>query len=69
LRIVSGSFEVLFGLSALLSPGLLIGALGTKSNIADMFLARVFGAATLALGIAAARPRPSGNDKRLRYCL
>jgi hypothetical protein len=31
----------------------LIGALGTESNIADMFLARVFGAATLALGIAA----------------
>ena len=51
--IVSGGFEALFGVSALAAPGLLIGALGTEANTADLFLARVFGAATLGLGIAA----------------
>jgi hypothetical protein len=53
LMIVSGSFEALFGLSALVAPGLLIGALSTEANTANMFLTRVFGAATLGLGIAA----------------
>ena len=53
LMIVSGGFEALFGLSALVAPGLLIAALGTEANTADIFLARVFGAATLGLGIAA----------------
>jgi hypothetical protein len=53
LMIVSGGFEALFGLSTLLAPGLLIGALGTEANTADIFLARVLGAATLGLGIAA----------------
>ena len=58
LMIVSGGFEALFGLSALVAPGLLIAALGTEANTADIFLARVFGAATLGLGIAVAGPRP-----------
>ena len=53
LLIVSGGFEALFGLSALLAPDLLIGSLGSESNSATIFLARVFGAATLGLGIAA----------------
>jgi hypothetical protein len=50
---VSGGFEALFGLSALIAPNVLLGALGTEPNIAGLFLARVFGAATLGLGIAA----------------
>ncbi len=53
LMIVSGGFEALFGLSTLLAPGQLIGALATEADIADLFLARVFGAATLGLGIVA----------------
>ena len=53
LMIVSGGFEALFGLSALVAPGLLIAALGTEANTADIFLVRVFGAATLGLGVAA----------------
>jgi hypothetical protein len=53
LMLVSGAFEALFGLSALLAPGLLIGALGTEPNEATVFLARVLGAATLAIGVAA----------------
>jgi hypothetical protein len=53
LMIVSGGFEALFGLSTLLAPGVVIGALGTEADTADLFLARVFGAATLGLGIAA----------------
>ena len=53
LMIVSGGFEAVFGLSALVVPGVLIGALGTEADTADLFLARVFGAATLGLGVAA----------------
>jgi hypothetical protein len=53
LMIVSGGFEALFGLSTLLAPGLLIGALRTEADTADIFLARILGAATLGLGIAA----------------
>jgi hypothetical protein len=53
LLIVSGGFEALFGLSALLAPSLLIGSLGAEPDVAALFLARVFGAATLGLGIAA----------------
>lgn len=53
LLIVSGAFEALFGLSALLAPDLLIASLGSEPNAATIFLARVFGAATLGLGIAA----------------
>lgn len=53
LMIVSGGFEALFGLSTLLVPDLLIGALGWEPNVATIFLARVLGAATLGLGVAA----------------
>ena len=53
LMIVSGGFEALFGLSTLLAPSVLIGALGTEADTADLFAARWFGAATLGLGIAA----------------
>jgi hypothetical protein len=53
LMIVSGGFEAAFGLSALLAPSLLIGSLGTEPDAAPLFLARVFGAATLGLGSAA----------------
>jgi hypothetical protein len=51
--IVSGGFEALFGLSALVAPNVLLSVLGTEATVAAMFLARVFGAATLGLGIAA----------------
>jgi hypothetical protein len=57
LMILSGGFEALFGLSALLAPGLLISALGAELNSAALFLARVLGAATLGLGIAAVLAR------------
>jgi len=53
LMIVSGAFEALFGLSALFAPGQLIAALGTDSNAGAMFLARILGAATLGIGVAA----------------
>jgi hypothetical protein len=53
LMIVSGGFETMFGLSTLLAPDLLIGSLGAQSGAATVFLARVFAAATLGLGIAA----------------
>ncbi len=53
LMIVSGAFEALFGLSALIAPDLLIGALGAEPNVSSVFLARILGAATLGLGVAA----------------
>ena len=53
LMIVSGAFEALFGLSALIAPDMLIGSLGTEPNAASIFLARILGAATLGLGVAA----------------
>jgi hypothetical protein len=53
LMIVSGGFEALFGLSTLLAPDVLIASLGTDPTVAAIFLARVFGAATLGLGTAA----------------
>ena len=53
LMLVSGAFEALFGLSALLAPGQLIAALGTESNEGAVFLARILGAATLGIGVAA----------------
>jgi hypothetical protein len=53
LMLVSGGFEALFGLSALLAPGQLIAALGTGSNDGAIFLARILGAATLGIGVAA----------------
>ena len=53
LMIVSGGFEALFGLSTLLAPDVLIASLGADATVAAIFLARVFGAATLGLGTAA----------------
>lgn len=53
LMIVSGTIEVLFGLSTLAAPDMLIGALAAEPNVPSIFLARVFGAATLGLGVAA----------------
>jgi hypothetical protein len=53
LMLVSGAFEALFGLSALLAPAILISAIGTESNEGAVFLARILGAATLGLGVAA----------------
>jgi hypothetical protein len=63
LMIVSGGFEALFGLSALVAPTVLLGALGTETSISGMFLARVFGAATLGLGIAALLARDQTETK------
>ena len=53
LMIVSGGFEALFGLSALLATTALVGGLGTGTDASVLFFARVLGAATLGLGIAA----------------
>jgi hypothetical protein len=53
LMIVSGAFEALFGLSAILATEALAGALGAGADPSAIFFARVLGAATLALGIAA----------------
>jgi hypothetical protein len=71
LMIVSGTFEALFGLSALIAPDMLVGSLGTDPNAASFFLARILGAATLGLGprfspattstAKAASPRPMGS--------
>jgi hypothetical protein len=63
LMIVSGGFEALFGLFALLATGLLIGALGTETGAAEVFFARVLGVATLALGIAALLARDQVETK------
>jgi hypothetical protein len=53
LMIVSGGFEAVFGASAIVAPDMLIGALGTEAGASAVFFARILGAATLALGIAA----------------
>jgi hypothetical protein len=53
LMIVSGAFEALFGLSALLAPDMLVAAIGAETGSTAIFLARLLGVATLALGIAA----------------
>lgn len=53
LMIVSGSFEAVFGLSALLATSALVAGLGVGADASAVFLARVLGAATLGLGIAA----------------
>jgi hypothetical protein len=63
LMIVSGAFEALFGLSALIAPGMLIAALGTEPNAASIFLARILGAATLGLGTAALLARNNLDGK------
>jgi hypothetical protein len=53
LMIVSGGFEAVFGASAIVAPDMLIDALGTEAGASAVFFARILGAATLALGIAA----------------
>jgi hypothetical protein len=63
LMLVSGAFEALFGLSALLAPAILIGALGTDSNDGAIFLARILGAATLGLGVGALFAREHVESK------
>lgn len=63
LMIVSGTFEALFGLSALIAPDMLVGSLGTDPNAASFFLARILGAATLGLGTAALLARNDLNSK------
>jgi hypothetical protein len=63
LMLVSGAFEALFGLSALLAPGQLIATLGTESNEGAVFLARILGAATLGIGVAALFAREHVESK------
>jgi hypothetical protein len=63
LMLVSGAFEALFGLSALLAPNMLIGALGTAPDPAAVFLARILGAATLGIGVAALLAREHIDNK------
>lgn len=53
LMIVSGGFEALFGASAILATPMLIGVLGTGADPSAIFFARILGAATLGIGIAA----------------
>ncbi|MGE5260926.1 MAG: hypothetical protein ACM3MH_08620 [Actinomycetota bacterium] len=57
LVIASGGFEALFGLSALLATAVLVGGLGTTPDPSVVFFARVLGAATLGLGVAALMAR------------
>jgi hypothetical protein len=55
LTIVSGTFEALFGVAAILATSMVTDALGigTGADPAAVFFARVLGAATLGIGIAA----------------
>ena len=53
LMIVSGAFEALFGIAAILATSMVVDALGTDADPAAIFFARVLGAATLGIGIAA----------------
>ena len=53
LMIVSGAFEALFGLSAMVATDLVIGGLGVGADASISFFARVLGAATLGLGLTA----------------
>ena len=63
LMLISGAFEALFGFSALLAPGALISALGTAPDAAAVFLARILGAATLGIGVAALLAREHIDNK------
>jgi hypothetical protein len=63
LMIVSGAFEALFGLSAILATEALTGALVVGADPSATFFARVLGAATLALGIAALLARDQLETK------
>lgn len=53
LMIASGAFEALFGVMAILATSAVTGALGIGADASVIFFARVLGAATLGLGIAA----------------
>jgi hypothetical protein len=53
LMIVSGTFEALFGIAAILATTSVTDTLGTGADPAALFFARVLGAAALGLGIAA----------------
>jgi hypothetical protein len=57
LMIVSGGFEALFGLCALVATAVLVEGLGTVSDPSVVFFARVLGAATLGVGVAALSAR------------
>lgn len=63
LMIGSGTLEVLFGLSALIATDMLVASLGTEPSTAAVFLARILGAATLGLGVAALLARDELNTK------
>ena len=63
LMTVSGAFEALFGLSALIAPDMLVGSLWPEPNTASVFLARILGAATLGLGAAALLARNDLDSK------
>jgi hypothetical protein len=52
LMIVSGTFEALFGVTAILATTSVTDALGTGSDPAALFFARVLGAAAFGLGVA-----------------
>lgn len=53
LMIVSGAFEALFGVAAMLATNAVVGVLGTGADPSAVFFARVLGAATLGIGVAA----------------
>ena len=53
LMIVSGAFEAMFGVAAILVTSMVTDALGTGADPAAIFFARVLGAATFGIGIAA----------------
>jgi hypothetical protein len=64
LMIVSGGVEAAFGLSALIVPQVVIGTLfGTEGDATGVALARIVGAATLALGVAALLARDQVETK------
>lgn len=53
LMIVSGAFEALFGLAAIFATSMVTDALGTGADPSAIFFARVLGAATFGIGVAA----------------
>ena len=53
LMIVSGAFEALFGIAAIFATSMVTDALGTGADASAIFFARVLGAATLGIGVAA----------------
>ncbi|MEX1059773.1 MAG: hypothetical protein WED13_02010 [Methyloceanibacter sp.] len=63
LMIVSGAFEALFGIATILAANAVTGVLGTGADPSAVFFARVLGAATLALGVAALLARDQLETK------